>query len=211
MNLIEVSGISKSYYKLPVLNDKSFSSQPGELLWVSGDNGSGKSTLCKILAGMIAPDTGSIKFRGNDLRKIPPYKRMHDFLSYMPQDSALLYDQTVQQNIDFTTELLGKRKYSWSDAMANLLHGLFNKDEFWGKNIASLSRGERRKLEFFITLMADSAIYLFDEPFSGLDQKSRKIISEIFELMKKENKTLVLIEHDIPSELNSIIDQKVEL
>jgi ABC-type multidrug transport system ATPase subunit len=211
MSYFDVSGISKSYHGIPVFSDIQFVVDRGQFTWVRGDNGSGKTTLCKIIAGMIKPDQGQVRFQGKEIVNMSAYKRMHDFLAYMPQESVLLYDYSVKQNLDFTRELLGNRKYTWPENISKLLKELFNTDNFGSKATFNLSRGERRKLDFYIMLMADSAIYLFDEPFSGLDQKSKKIISDILGLLKKGNKTIVLIEHDVPSELNQIIDQKVEL
>jgi ABC-type multidrug transport system ATPase subunit len=211
MSYLEVSKINKFYNKIPVLSEVNFSLEQGEMIWISGDNGSGKSTLCKIISGMLTANNGSVIFQNEDIKKIPSYQRIHDFLAYMPQESILLYDYNVDQNLKFTIELLGDRLWDWSEKLSEAMNTLFNKDEFSSQSAAHLSRGERRKLEFYITLLANSAIYLFDEPFSGLDVNSKKIIVKTLELLKKEFKTIILIEHDIPEELAKIIDKKVNL
>ena len=211
MSYFELTQISKFYNKIHVLSDVNFSLEQGQMIWVSGDNGSGKTTLCKIIGGMISANTGTILFDNREIKNMPAYKRMHDFLAYMPQESILLFDYNVQQNLEFTKELLGKRIFSWSEKLSILMNTLFKKDDYALQNAALLSRGERRKLEFYITLLANSAIYLFDEPFSGLDLKSKKLIVKTMELLKKESKTIILIEHDIPEELSKIIDQKITL
>jgi lipopolysaccharide export system ATP-binding protein len=211
MSYFEVSKVNKFYNKILVLSEVNFSLDQGQMIWVSGDNGSGKTTLCKIISGMLAADNGSILLQDEDIKKMPAHKRMHDFLAYMPQESILLYDYNVDQNLKFTIELLGDRIFSWSEKLLEIMNALFKKDEFASQNTVNLSRGERRKLEFYITLLANSEIYLFDEPFSGLDANSKMLMVKTLELLKMESKTIILIEHDIPKELSKIIDQKVVL
>ncbi len=101
--LLTVAGVSKSYPGLPVLEEASFSVDPGEIICLLGPSGCGKTTLLRIVAGLETPDSGKVTFEGQDVSHIPVHKRNFGF---MFQDYALFPHKDVAQNVAFGLRML---------------------------------------------------------------------------------------------------------
>ena len=143
MAFIEISNISKKYGKKTVLNDITFSANPGECIGIVGANGCGKSTLLKILSGAISPNGGSIIYK--DKNPLAQKKYFYESIGYIPQDNPLFDNLTVYDNL----------KLWYCDSPLNLEEEIksgiiarFGIVKFLKSTVKNLSGGMKKRLPF---------------------------------------------------------------
>lgn len=190
--LLSISDISFSYQdskqRVDALSHVSIDIMPGTFTSIVGPSGCGKSTLLSIIAGLLKPDSGSIVINSKD-------KPVH--IGYMLQRDCLFEWRSVYKNILLGLEL-GKtctdEKLKKVDDMLND-YGL---SEFKNAKPSSLSGGMRQRVALIRTLATEPDILLLDEPFSALDYNTRLEVSDdIYKIIKEQNKTAILVTHDI--------------
>lgn len=196
-NVLEISNLNKSYYslsgKINVLNNINFNIKDGEIIAIVGSSGCGKSTLLNILADIDKEYTGKILKKGST--------------GYMLQQDALLPWLSVYENI----MLPKKFKYNIDEKYVIKMLGKYNLLDFKDKLPNSLSGGMKQRVAFIRTLVTKPKILLLDEPFSALDYQTRLILeNDIYDLIKKEKITTVIVTHDI-SEACALADRIVVL
>lgn len=171
---------------------------------IVGPSGCGKSTLLSIISGLLTPTSGSILLNGE---KITGTSRK---IGYMLQKDHLFEWRTILQNILLGLEIQKAITKESRDRADELLetYGLY---EFRNKYPSQLSGGMRQRAALIRTLMTDPEILLLDEAFSALDYQTRLAVTEdIYSIIKKENKTAILVTHDI-SEAISMANRVVIL
>ncbi|MBU5225900.1 ABC transporter ATP-binding protein [Clostridium senegalense] len=186
MNFYTIDG------ELKVLENLSFSLEEGKILAILGPSGSGKSTLLNILSNLLKPTSGDINIKGK--------------IGYMFQRDHLLEWRTIMDNITIGLEIQKKLNDDAIKKINRLLknYGLW---EFRNRYPRELSGGMRQRVALIRTLSVDPDILLLDEPFSALDYQTRLMVSDdIYKIIKNENKTTILVTHDI-SEAISMADQ----
>ena len=192
---VEINNISMNYHSLtaetPALADISFVVQEGQFLSIVGPSGCGKSTLLNIIAGLITPSNGKIVINKSDNNA--------NFLKigYMFQKDQLFDWLTIWDNI-----LLGlKINHCITDVNKEMVKNLlmsYNLWEFRNHHPRELSGGMRQRVALIRTLALSPEVLLLDEPFSALDYQTRLNISdEVYEIIKKEKKTTIMVTHDI--------------
>lgn len=168
---IVVSGIGKRFGDVRAVDQLSFEVQPGEIFGLVGPDGAGKTTTMRMLAGVLAPDSGSATVAGHDIR-IDPEGAKHD-LSYMPQRFGLYEDLTVDENIRFYADLFGVRRKEREQRSAELLAAA-GFAEFRSRLAGNLSGGMKQKLGLVCALIHTPRVILLDEPTNGVDPVSRR-------------------------------------
>lgn len=195
MSKIEVKNIFMNYHSLKgetkAINDICFSVEQGEFLSIVGPSGCGKSTLLNIIAGLIKPSSGYIYIdgeKGNNLSLK---------IGYMFQKDQLFEWLTVWDNVCLGLRIRHKLTKENTDRVMGLVKN-YNLQEFINHHPRELSGGMRQRVALIRTLALDPEVLLLDEPFSALDYQSRlKASDEIAEIIKKENKTAIMVTHDI--------------
>ncbi|MCB2289587.1 ABC transporter ATP-binding protein [Clostridium sp. CS001] len=205
---VEINNICMNYHSLtaetPALKDVSFNVQEGSFLSIVGPSGCGKSTLLNIIAGLITPSSGKIVInRSNNNSSFLK-------IGYMFQKDQLFDWLNIWDNV-----LLGlKINHCITDENKNMVKNLlinYNLWEFRNHHPRELSGGMRQRVALIRTLALSPDVLLLDEPFSALDYQTRLNISnEVFEIIKKEEKTTIMVTHDI-SEAISMSDKVVIL
>lgn len=174
----------------------SFTVQAGEFVSIVGPSGCGKSTLLDIIAGLLQPTRGLVKVDGK--------------VGYMLQRDHLLEWRTIMGNCLLGPELQGLS----TTKTRNDVLGLLNKyglGDFAGYYPGQLSGGMRQRAALIRTLAIDPELMLLDEPFSALDYQTRlQVTDEVWEILRQENKTAILVTHDI-SEAISMSDRVMVL
>ena len=197
---LSIQDISKTYKnnKSVALDNVSVDVQAGEFLAILGPSGCGKTTLLRIIAGLLAPDSGKLLLDGNDITSAPASKRS---MGIVFQNYALFENMTVLENVTYAAWLKAKREKSASKqeirerAMA-LLSDL-GIAEFAKKHPASLSGGQMQRVAIARTLILNPDIMLFDEPASALDVATRlQLRTVIKEIQAKFGTTMIYITHD---------------
>jgi NitT/TauT family transport system ATP-binding protein len=187
----------------PALQNISFSVQEGHFLSIVGPSGCGKSTLLNIIAGLITPSYGGIEINHPD-------DSSSSKIGYMFQKDQLFDWLTIWDNV-----LLGlKINHCITDSNVEMVKNLlinYNLWEFRNHHPRELSGGMRQRVALIRTLALRPEVLLLDEPFSALDYQTRLNISdEVYEIIKKEKKTTIMVTHDI-SEAISMSDEIIIL
>ncbi|MCM3400231.1 ABC transporter ATP-binding protein [Oceanobacillus profundus] len=198
--MLKVQSITKSYGKKLILNQISFSVQPGEIIGLVGENGAGKSTLLNILATLASPTNGNIVLYEKSYRE--KRKEVRKQIGYVPQDIAIWEEFSVEENMVFFEKLSWKRR-SKQELQQLCLDMELDK---WKEPVKTLSGGMKRKLNMAISLIHDPDLLLLDEPTVGIDLKSRKEIgNHLKNLAIKENKMIMYTSHDM-DEISTLCD-----
>ncbi len=188
--LLSVTNIEKNFYTLngeiKAIKDVSFDVYENEILSIVGSSGCGKSTLLNIIASLDLPTKGNVT-----------YSKDSPIIGYMFQTDALLPWLTILDNACLGLEITNTKNKENIKYTKDLLikYGL---EEFLNKYPEELSGGMKQRVALIRTLAIKPDILLLDEPFSALDYQTRLSVSDdVFEIIKKENKTVIMITHDI--------------
>jgi len=198
--ILKLKNVSKKYQakngEIEALADISFNVNEGEFISIIGPSGCGKSTLLSVIAGLEPKTSGEIEINGG--------------LGYMLQKDSLLEWRTIYKNIIFGLEIGGKKTKDNEEYVIDLLkkYGLY---EFKDKYPNQLSGGMRQRVALIRTLAIKPKILLLDEAFSALDYQTRIMVTnDIFQILKNENITALIVTHDI-SEAISMSDRVLVL
>ena len=190
-NAVEVCNVYKNYGEVEALQDLSLDFPKGELTSLLGPSGCGKTTLLKIIAGLLAPDSGDV-FVGGEVVTGPGPDRAFIF-----QDFALLPWASVIRNVAFGLELRGVAR-SEREAIAEKYIADVGLGGFEKKFPHQLSGGMRQRVGLARALSVDAQVLLMDEPFSAVDEQTRRKFQEdLLDLVKSENKTFLMVTHSI--------------
>jgi ABC-2 type transport system ATP-binding protein len=192
--MIHARSLVKQYDGFRALDGVSFDLEDHGIFGVIGHNGAGKTTLLKIMAGLLAPDSGSLHLDGIDVLADPPALKAR--LGYLPEESRLYETMTVEDYLQFFGEIYGLDRAVIEERRARLLASLDLEPE--GKKIGELSKGMRRKVAIARSLIHDPAVLIYDEPSSGLDPMTSRYIGEYLRLLRdREHKTVILSAHNL--------------
>ena len=206
--LLDITDVSLSYHSLsgetPALSHISFQLMPGEFLAIVGPSGCGKSTLLNLICGLLRPEQGQILLDGT------PVTSGDCRIGYMLQKDHLLEWRTIWKNIQLGLEIQGNIN-SASTAYANSLLKNYGLYDFKDKRPCELSGGMRQRAALIRTLVLNPTLLLLDEPFSALDYQTRlKVADDIGMIIKQEEKTAILVTHDL-SEAVSLANRVIVL
>ena len=185
------------------LDNISFNVLEEEFVSIVGPSGCGKTTILSLIAGLLKPSSGEVIFDGSN--KIDRKK-----IGYMFQRDMLFEWRSVWKNITLGLELQ-KGKLDEKLALAEELLKKYNLYNFKNKKPRSLSGGMRQRVALIRTLVLEPKLLLLDEPFSALDYQTRlTLCDDVYEIIKSEKKTAILVTHDI-SEAISMSDKIIVL
>ena len=192
-NVIEVRELNKSFGNVHAVKDLSFRVKRGELFAFLGVNGAGKSTTISILCGQLGKDSGEVQIHGADSAKAGLDKRY--LLGLVFQDSVLDKPLTVKENLRSRAALYGITGKAFDDRLKELIE-LLKFGDYLNRPVGKLSGGQRRRIDIARALLHRPEILILDEPTTGLDPQTRKVIwSVIEELREKEQMTVFLTTH----------------
>jgi putative spermidine/putrescine transport system ATP-binding protein len=185
--------VSKRYGEHLVVADVSLAIPQGEFLVLLGPSGCGKTTTLRMIAGFIEPSAGTIKLGGNDVTKLPPWKRNTGLVF---QSYALFPHLTVDENVAFGLEMRKVPAAEMRSRVAEALR-LVRLDDYGERLPRQLSGGQQQRVALARALAFRPDVLLLDEPLSNLDAKLRaEVRVEIRELQQKLGLTTVMVTHD---------------
>jgi ABC-type Fe3+/spermidine/putrescine transport system ATPase subunit len=191
--MLELRDIAKQWDHRPLLDGVNLRVAPGETLALLGASGSGKSTLLKIVAGLEAPERGSVWFDGADITALPPERRG---FALMFQDFALFPHLNVQDNVAFGLVEQGVGRSAAREQAQAMLHR-FGLGEHATARVWTLSGGEQQRVALARALITRPSALLLDEPFSALDAALREQLrSEFRERITEAGMSAILVTHD---------------
>jgi len=186
--LLEIEGLGKSYGDQVALVDVSFTLARGEIVGLIGPNGAGKTTLLEGVAGIVAADTGNVRWQGRD---IPPSRRRHAMF-YVPDGIRPYHDQYVAHVLSF---FAGVHRLS-DDAVSGAVRST-GLQPVVAKRVAALSKGYRRRLLLALGLLAPHDLVLMDEPFDGFDLRQTRDIAHVLRAESAKGRSLLLAIHQL--------------
>lgn len=186
---LELRNVSKHFGGVTALDDVSFGLEKGRTLGLVGGNGSGKTTLLNVITKMVVPDDGEVLFKGERIEKLPAYQIARKGIGRIFQQGGIFRNMTVLENLLVANDST-RREHA---------EKILEKVDLAGKiddKAATLSGGQQRLLEFGRVMVRKDELILLDEPFAGVSAENSKKIEDVIRLLQKENKTIILIEHD---------------
>ena len=209
MSFLEVRGVNKRFGGLQALDDVNLAVEEGTIHAIIGPNGAGKSTLLNCFVGKLIPDTGTVTFDGQSLLGLKPHQVNQVGVSRVFQTPEIFSDLTVMENV--VIPCLAKRDGAftlngWSsvDAQTDIREKAeqmlldVNMADKRNMQAASLSRGDKRRLEMAMCLSQDPKLLLLDEPTAGMARAdTNNTIDLLAEIQEKRKITKVVIEHDM--------------
>ena len=202
---LEVHSIAKSYDRRAVLHDVSLRVARGEVVGLLGPNGAGKTTCFYSVMGLVRPDAGRIYLDGQDITRLPMYRRAILGLGYLPQETSIFRGLTVEQNILSVLEVSEPDRVARTARLEQLL-GEFGLERLRESAAMSLSGGERRRCEIARALAAEPSIMLLDEPFAGIDPISISDIRELVRDLRRRDIGVLITDHNVRETLD-IVDR----
>jgi branched-chain amino acid transport system ATP-binding protein len=222
--LLEVSGVSKRFGGLQAVKAVSFRVEKGTIKAVIGPNGAGKTTLFNIVSGFLAPDAGTIAFRGEPVQGSPPHRVSARGLARTFQHIKLFARMSALENV-----MVGRHVRSRAGFVAGMLHLPFTWSEerevrarsldlldFLGiasladAEATSLSYGQQRAVELARALASEPEMLLLDEPAAGLNMRETADLAQLIRRIRERGVTVLIVEHDM-SLVMSISDEVIVL
>jgi branched-chain amino acid transport system ATP-binding protein len=203
--LLETAELRKSFGALVATNAVGFEVRKGETHAVIGPNGAGKTTFLKQLSGEILPDSGTIRFAGEDITRMPWAKRARRGLARSFQITSIYRDFTALDNVALAVQAHAGHSFRfWGNARAESALRAPARDALERVGLgaraevpaAELAHGEQRQLEIAMVLATRPRLMLLDEPVAGMGaDESRRMVEFLATI--KGDKTIVLVEHDM--------------
>jgi len=202
MDTLHAHHLAKSYKGRQVVRDVSLTVNSGQIVGLLGPNGAGKTTCFYMIVGLVNADGGQILVNDIDMTQLPIYARARLGIGYLPQDSSIFRNLSVEDNI---MAILQTRKdldrTQRKQKMESLLTE-FHINHIRGNKGMSLSGGERRRTEIARALANDPHFILLDEPFAGVDPISVSDIKSIIEHLSARGIGVLLTDHNVRETLD---------
>jgi len=190
--VLELTNLTKKFGQTIAVDNLTFTVFTGEIYGLLGPNGAGKSTTLKSILGLLEIDSGKISVLSYD----PIYSPMQvkELIGYLPEESSLYESMTVKELLDFIISIRKLDPASTFETLDRLLDVL-NARKYYTSMIASLSKGNKRKIEIITALIHRPQLLILDEPLFGLDTRSAVILKEIFRLHIEQGGSILLSTH----------------
>jgi ABC-2 type transport system ATP-binding protein len=190
--VLEVRSLTKCYSSIPAVDNVTFSIRPEEVLGYLGPNGSGKSTTVKVIAGLLEPTSGTVLFRGSNIKDdLTAYKRV---VGYVPEEANLYPFLSGLEYLQLVSRLRGLPE-SLSERRSGSLLELFAMRPHRHTAISAYSKGMRQRILLIAALLHNPELIIFDEPLSGLDVTSALIFRKLVSALGREGKTIFYCSH----------------
>jgi ABC-2 type transport system ATP-binding protein len=189
--MITTQNITKHYHGLVAVDDLTFSVEPGEVLGFLGPNGAGKSTTMRMIAGFVAPTSGSASICGFDLATQPIAAK--SALGYLPEGAPSYGEMTVTGFLDFIADVRGLEGPARKTRLDYVI-GRLQLDGVLEQSVETLSKGFKRRVGLAQAIVHDPKVLILDEPTDGLDPVQKHEVRTLISEIAKE-KTIVISTH----------------
>lgn len=187
--VIDVQNVSKHFGKATAVNQVSFGVEKGQIFGLLGPNGAGKTTTIRMINHILNPDTGHISILGE---AVSP--KSQERIGYLPEERGLYKKMKVFDQLMYLAQLKGLSQTAAKTAIEFWLDR-FEASSWKKKEVSELSKGMSQKIQFIATVAHDPEIYIFDEPFSGLDPINSEMLKEVILEEKNRGKTILFSTH----------------
>ena len=186
----------KSYRGRNVVDHVTISVNTGEVVGLLGPNGAGKTTSFYMIIGLVTPNEGTVLLDGEDITRLPIYKRARLGIGYLAQESSVFKKLTVEENILLVWEATGVPDRQQREMLLPLLQE-FNIDHIRKSKAFVLSGGERRRTEVARALAGNPDFIMLDEPFTGIDPVTIESLKEVIASLKDKGLGVLITDHNV--------------
>ncbi|GAA7435857.1 LPS export ABC transporter ATP-binding protein [Helicobacter pylori] len=201
MDILKAEHLNKQIKKTKIVSDVSLEVKSGEVVGLLGPNGAGKTTTFYMICGLLEPSGGSVYLNDVDLAKYPLHKRSNLGIGYLPQESSIFKELSVEENLALAGESTFKHPKESEEKIESLLDA-FNIQAIRERKGMSLSGGERRRVEIARALMKNPKFVLLDEPFAGVDPIAVIDIQKIIQSLIELNIGVLITDHNVRETLS---------
>jgi ABC-2 type transport system ATP-binding protein len=187
--MLNIKNLNKSFGDRPILQDLTFTIQPGEVYGLLGPNGAGKTTTINIICDLLRADSGSITIADQ-----PISNATKKLIGIAPQENLLYRSLTCQENLDFFARIYGLSRSDRQSQVAACLEAV-NLGDRAKSTVETLSGGMQRRLSVAVALVHQPKLVILDEPTTGLDIEARYEIWELIRQLKHQGITTLLTTH----------------
>ena len=196
MHKLEVKDLKKTIKKSEIIKGISLEVNSGEVVGLLGPNGAGKTTTFYMICGLISPTSGDVFLNDEKITNVPLHKRAHLGIGYLPQESSIFKELSVEENLLLGAEILNQSKEEISKRVNEMLN-MLNIEPIRLRKGVSLSGGERRRCEIARSLIIKPKFLLLDEPFAGVDPIAVSDIQSIVRDLKKLGIGVWITDHNV--------------
>jgi len=199
--MLEVENVSAGYGLVQILWDVSFRISENEIVSIIGPNGAGKTTLVRTVVGLIPTKNGSIRFKGENIEKLPPYEIVKRGITLIPEGREIFPKMTVEENLVLGAYTVNdKSSIKETKEKVYEIFPVLKKKE---KTLAqTLSGGEQQMLVICRSLMSNPKLLILDEPSLGLAPIIVEKVMDTIEKINEDGVTILLVEQNIRDSLN---------
>ena len=200
--MLSAQNLAKNFKGRDVVKDVSIEVSQSQIVGLLGPNGAGKTTCFYMIVGLIQADSGRVLLDQKDVTKLPIHDRARHGLSYLPQESSIFRNLTVEENVLAILQARQELTREQTEEKLEQLLEEFNIEHIRNSKGISLSGGERRRAEIARTLATDPKFILLDEPFAGVDPISVSDIKTIINQLKDRGIGILLTDHNVRETLD---------
>ena len=200
---LTIRSIVKSFKKRTVVRGVSLDVRRGEAVGLLGPNGAGKTTTFYMITGLIPADEGSIKIDGQDVTRLPMYRRARLGIGYLPQEASIFRGLTVEENILAVLEMVEPDRKARHEQLDGLLEE-FRITRLRKSPSMRLSGGERRRVEIARSLATRPSYMLLDEPFAGIDPIAVNDIRALVRHLTQRGIGVLITDHNVRETLDLV-------
>lgn len=194
--LLEVQGVTKRFGGAVALSEVSLHVEPGEIVGLIGPNGCGKSTLLNVITGFLRANDGRVLWEGNDVSRVPAYKRARRGLVRSFQERMVFDGMTVRENLEFALIRSGVRR-DWDATIEHTCERVGIPIDALSQKAADIPWGLTRLLGVGAALMLNPRMLLLDEPFAGVEHRAAHDISAALLSLRDEGMPCLVVEHEM--------------
>ena len=200
--MLSAQNLAKNFKGRDVVKDVSIEICQSQIVGLLGPNGAGKTTCFYMIVGLIQADSGRVLLDQKDMTQLPIHDRARHGLSYLPQESSIFRNLTVEENVLAILQARQELSREQTEEKLEQLLEEFSIEHIRHSKGMSLSGGERRRTEIARTLATDPKFILVDEPFAGVDPISVSDIKIIINQLKDRGIGILLTDHNVRETLD---------
>jgi lipopolysaccharide export system ATP-binding protein len=200
--MLNAQNLAKNFKGRDVVKDVSIEISQSQIVGLLGPNGAGKTTCFYMIVGLIQADSGRVLLDQKDMTQLPIHDRARHGLSYLPQESSIFRNLTVEENVLAILQARQELSREQTEEKLEQLLEEFSIEHIRHSKGMSLSGGERRRTEIARTLATDPKFILLDEPFAGVDPISVSDIKTIINQLKDRGIGILLTDHNVRETLD---------
>lgn len=193
--ILELKHVTKDFGGLRAVDDVTMSVNKGELRCLIGPNGAGKSTIFKLIMGIYTPTEGQVLFKGDDITKMPTWKRARHGLSIKMQIPGVYGELSIRDNMRIAAQ--NYMSPSEIDNEIDRLVQLVGIEDLGNEIVKNLSHGQQQWLEMAMSLASNPDLLLLDEPVAGMGPEETEFTAQIVQRINDSGVTIVFIDHDM--------------